>query len=63
MVMIGDYKRRDLKHFLARMGIKSAMPPVISKPLIFESLEATLRSVTFDMSKLVLWPSIDLDAE
>lgn len=46
-----NYKLRSV---LAKLGIQSAF----GGPLIFEPIDAILKSVTFDASKLVLWTKI-----
>ncbi len=43
----------NLRKVLLKLGIRSAAGP---GPLFVESIEATLKMVTYDMSQLVPWP-------
>jgi hypothetical protein len=48
--------RRNLQRFLHTLGIKSAKISLeFGAPLQMESLEATLKQVTFDTKHLSLW--------
>lgn len=51
-----------LVKLLEKLGIKSAYRVRAAHfpgPLRFESLEATLKCVTFDIKDLVLWPKVN----
>ena len=55
-----DLKKFLLANFLKKLGLKSIdMSPFVGGPLKVESLEATLKQVTFDVGNLKLWSEID----
>lgn len=54
----GPRPMRNLTRFLTKLGIKSAAHAVWGQSLKMESLEATLKSVSFDEKKVKLWKSL-----
>lgn len=53
-----QYKHHQLKNFLRKLGLKAE---VGGQKLIMESLEGTLKQVTFDIADLKPWPKAKVE--